>query len=460
MFGLFSEINNIGNKNVFTLPANMETTFAAYTDDPLQPARVYNWHKTIAEYIETDLGHDEHLLVTSYAGLNADLAHGDSSYYIHEIDVVSYNNYSDLTQKYHLYPKATNDLHNTYQKPVLWTETGPIEPNVCDDGATWRKGVWMNAFSGVAGFNYWYGTQPIYHDRWDDYATVHNYIFDNPDVRDMFMGDWYADYFGDQGFFIYPACNCKIHNPSFEKEMVYIRSSYTNQFGEPDEGICGVVSNMTDNYYTNWDLVDDSSHCAQIAPIVPQQEKTNLASTTLQLRIIEGSFSGPSFSIDTFRWFDTNGDYIETITHQAGNVPFVNHPESCIAVGCNTTNNTPEIPFIMSWESLFKSVENSESSISEKTPRKGMGNAQDAIETSMTLDVFPNPSKGELNIICYDTSIIKYMIIDSRGVQISEILTADRGNVLDFPNLDTGLYVILAIDVDNAIKYQGRWVKL
>lgn len=452
MLELLSEINNVGNKSEIFGPGQHDTYFSAYTMDSQQPARVANWHDIMSKYIKNELGHKEHLVCASYAGYgHADGANGDYTYSIPEIDVVSWNNYSDLINKFHVYgPDRVTPIQALYDKPIFWSETGPIDPNWCDNGASYRKEAWMTAFTGIAGFNFWSGIEDVFHPQWDYLANVRNFIEGNPTVANLFLShNWYQEYRNDVG----PLNGGPSWNSAQQKELNSIRLNYIQSDGSIHKVSVGVISNMTDNYSTN--AVNDSTWCSDSPVSSLLEYKTNLLQNDQPIYLEDFYGQGVFYS----QWFNTWGNFHSSLN--SINAPLIYpHPESCVT-NCQSVNFTPEIPFIITWDN--SAFLNSPLAPITEVPNGSMHNLKihtgnELSTTSYQLKVSPSPASHQLTIECNDPFIEELILCDGSGKRIRTI--PKGSSPIDIAHLETGFYMIIALDSNQTIKYQTRWVKL
>ena len=138
---------------------------------------IFNYHDVISKYIRHDLKHKDHLIAYNlrFSDIPVDPAipaNMEPTAYIPELDILSYNPYTDHPDKL-VITKTSNDrleveetensmyarnfrLHEWYQKPVLYSETGHIR-NRCSNYAGHYKDVMSFGFTGAAGFNMWSG---------------------------------------------------------------------------------------------------------------------------------------------------------------------------------------------------------------------------------------------------------------------------------------------------------------
>lgn len=343
-----------------------------------------------------------------------------------------------------------------YGKPIIWSETGPLGPNGCDDGATWRKQVWMNAFVGIAGFNFWAGAEPQFHGRWDDYKTVRDFIEGTPEVADFMLGDWEPHYANDDN----PAHDAKQLEATYLSSMPLSSSPPASLLGYPGYKMVGCFSNMTDNYFTNRSPGDDSTFCFTQIPNTNLQEKINFGFPTVHGTIPLGIYN--------YKWHDTYANYFESnISGITGTTDFpFGPPHSCITSSCaGAFDYNPESPFIANWifpwlpfmpqvnEPPTQTIE-TDIHIQEID---ALAIDQRSVK-EFDLLIFPNPVETTMRINCNDPAITKFLILDGKGKQLTS-MDANLDLIIDVANYASGMYVIVGEDIIGTTKYVKRWVK-
>ena len=448
LFELLSESNNAGNvyEHVYDIPNPTENTvpslnlfYEPYREDPQHPLNLAWWHDEMAKYIKNELGHKEHLLTVSYG--TEVIEPTDYSYSIPEIDIMTYNRYSDqLGDKYFVYQEEVRNKTAQYDKPILFSETGPLQEFACDRNSTYRKDAWMTAFTGVAGFNMWDGAHTP--EVWHHLANVRSFVEDNQEVANLFLGSWETGYLND---------NNNINN-SQRKEANYLKGTYINQYGNPENLMVGAVSNLTDNFYTNNNF--STIWCNNNLPAQPlSQIKTNLY-------FGNGSLYSTFFNLSDFtlNWFNYESNYLTTTYSSLTSVLLLDHPLSCVTGNCNT--KTAEIPFIFDWDfsDYNKNLQNSSNPNERIIPTEGNFTPKSSVKNQLL--VFPNPAQNNIQVICTDETIITFRLVDAKGKTVRIIDLRELNKSIDITNLDSGIFVILGVDKSNVIKYQKRWVKL
>lgn len=437
MLELLSEASNVGNKNDIYAPGQYNIDFEAYKDDPQQPARVANWHNIMSKYIKNELDHKQHLVCASYTyHEHLDGSNGDFTFTIPEIDVVSWNNYSDNIQKFHVYPDRIKPIHQLYDKPIIWSETGALDPNFCDGGVSYRKDAWMTAFTGLAGFNFWSGEEDIYHHQWDYLANIRSFIEGTPQVANLFMGNnWENLYVNDVGLY---------QNQWLEanrKEVNYISGVAPNVYGDMTYMKVGVVSNLTDNYFTNISPGDVTSWCYTNPSII--NIKNNLPWGDLT---VIGSALGDYF----YDWYDYTGNYLSSSTYYLHDLGYFPHPLSCVENNCNTL--TSEIPFVLEWD--YSDVNKNNPTVVDTQNITTVNDEVPAVQ------LFPNPANDFITIQSTDLSIIEYHLLDAKGQLIQTFSRGQIKSPISIANLESGFFVLLGLDKYHLIKYRLPWIKM
>ncbi len=179
MFEMFSEINNLGAVfptelvNNDCLHTSATDEYKRYETNPAYPEAVENWHEIMTDYIKNTLGHNQHLLSTSYTG-NDRLS--DASYNLPNIDIVNYNFYSASPVRYNDAVGSTKSLHNLYDKPVMWSESGSPSLDGCSNFTEWLRNAWIAPFTGTAASLNWSGDFLQQNNLWTEFGKIRNFI--------------------------------------------------------------------------------------------------------------------------------------------------------------------------------------------------------------------------------------------------------------------------------------------
>lgn len=447
LFELMSEMSNVGKTYdiINTIGQNgqpllqLNNKYEAYLESPEHRLWVAWWHDEMAKYIKNDLGHTEHLVAVSYGRLPIA---PDYSYGIPEVDVITYNRYSDiLGGKYQRYVLEADSLFQIHQKPYMHSETGPTSEYDCDDGTTYLKEAWMAAFTGVAGFNMWNGF--LTPELCPRLGEIRRFIHDNPEITEIFMGNWKPIYRNDA--LVVPS-----EDPNGYarlKELVAI--SALDSQGSPVQKEVGVISNVTDNFFTN-DL-GTTSWCANQANFILSSHTTKQDLYYYNAPFVESNVLTDYY----FEWYNNEGDFLYSNNALFSTVVYWPHPLSCATSGC--LEKTSEIPFVRSWELSF--LGRNEGS-GNRAMENSYGNNKLSHSENSKLFVAPNPAATELHIYTNDSMIRQLVILDASGRLIHRLFDFETTETLDISNYDSGIFVILGIDADGQIKYSERWVKL
>lgn len=170
---LRSEMNNHAKIKHCDGTSTMKPYHTLADDD--FPEKVFQWNKVMFNYLKSHQ-HFPHITAVVYTGSPTSvqvnkpdnnkyvskIQHGDSSYYIKEVDLASYNHYAatpnkfvgtfnvfkDLNLEYNPRKKAIK--HGLIDKPLISSETGTPHYQECSQDIEYIKDVWLSAFTGVA----------------------------------------------------------------------------------------------------------------------------------------------------------------------------------------------------------------------------------------------------------------------------------------------------------------------
>lgn len=214
---------------------------------PSHRLNTYLWQKEMAEYIKHTLQHKQHILTCSYAG---EPLPGDATFSIPELDIIGLNKYSfgSLNSTVDM-QNYVNWAHQYYNKPVIFSESGPLTEMYCSGTYSYTQQLWQLAFTGVAGFNYWDAETVESAPEWAEMKKLKDWILNDPLKKSILLGDWKTGH-----------SNGTVRgNPEtyWRKDFNYIyeTATYTSDF----KNAFGALLNLTDNYYTNNEV--DSSWC-------------------------------------------------------------------------------------------------------------------------------------------------------------------------------------------------------
>lgn len=280
MFELVSEINEIGDSvitqynfppDTVILDTNTWYKYATdvivthpYNDNAQVRQNVYHWHQEMAEYIKNDLQHTNQLLTCSYAGppdfdgfnnvfSNPQYNGSDKTYGIPELDLMSVNySFNGDLNRVKTWQNMINYLHDTYDKPIIFSETGAIEELGCSGTYAYTQELWMCMFTGLAGFNYWDAQYVKYAPQWAEMKRMKDWILNDPLKKDIMLGNWKTGHANGT------VRGTEQYHPYWRKEFNYIYLSDQNQ---PIAKAFGAMINLTDNYYTNNVFPDSTTWC-------------------------------------------------------------------------------------------------------------------------------------------------------------------------------------------------------
>ncbi len=263
MFELISEINQVGDvvEIDYDFPEDIApsdtsswweysfpiTTSSPYVSNASNRVNTYLWQKEMAAYIKHDLQHKQHLLTCSYAGGPGE---GDSTFSIPELDLLSVNMYSfgNLNNIVSL-QNNLKAVHQLYNKPIIFSESGPLDELTCSGTYSYTQQLWQLAFSGIAGFNYWNADRVAFATEWAEMNKLKNWILDDPLKQSILLGDWKVGH-----------ANGTVRgtlNSYWRKDFNYIYETAT--YPSTFKRAFGALVNLTDNYYTNNEA--DSNWC-------------------------------------------------------------------------------------------------------------------------------------------------------------------------------------------------------
>jgi hypothetical protein len=252
-----SEFNNalaFENLEHFNLPPNSSIYYKNSTDTR---EAIFKYNKTMSEYIKQELKHTEHILSVNYTdwpykfvnGNGINMMNPDETFSLDNIDVISLNWYSREPNK--LYVNEPNNI--LMQRIYTWQKYG-TKPIIVGEVGSEDIGCWsdlreMNiadlmtmGFTGIAGFNTWYGItdsqvfQPV--KRTSDHMNGDDVINTLSDGN----GEWIL--------------NGERNENAFITDNIYQNFYYNS---ESLEKVVGFVKNNTYNFY-NYGL----SNCGNI----------------------------------------------------------------------------------------------------------------------------------------------------------------------------------------------------
>ncbi|MGB0423282.1 MAG: hypothetical protein ACPGED_03120 [Flavobacteriales bacterium] len=253
---LLSEANNTGQKALVNEKCKISggEGLPPYHVDPEFPGIVSDWHKSMSNYIKEDLHYSNHPIAVSYTG-PPEVIRGDSSFYLPNVDVATWNYYTSSFEKFGSLPNVMTDFQTTSRKdkgnmnpaginkPFLFSEFGPgSNIELCDHDLRFIKTVWMSSFSGMSGSGMNWSNQTNM-DLWSHLQRVDSIISR-------------LDLIGDEWSYGNDISKNKL------ADMVHLRTKKTTKRA------MGVVNNRTLNFYTLND--EPGSGCQTFVESSPQ----------------------------------------------------------------------------------------------------------------------------------------------------------------------------------------------
>lgn len=202
---------------------------------PDHPRERMYWQKEMSGYLKHDFEID-HPIGVNYGGV-PDIAAGDSSYFLPDIDVISFNEYRVPDSRSNFIYHLQN--YRSINKPFLFSEIGQGsgELTTCEKYSEWLKDAWMTTLSGMAGMGLEWTQQR-------NFELMEKYY---PVIQDFIRGEDLARY------------------NQFESDMRNDHMAEVIAIKDPVGGkALGVVQNTTWNFYTN--RKNDDNPCGQTLP--------------------------------------------------------------------------------------------------------------------------------------------------------------------------------------------------
>ncbi|MBI1268632.1 MAG: T9SS type A sorting domain-containing protein [Cryomorphaceae bacterium] len=273
---LFSEINNAGETD-----PNGERR---YINDVQFRTEVFNWQRTMAQYIKEDLAHNQHLLSSSYAGY-PNTFNGNPYAAWDGQDVIGYNCFiehycpdvpaetyletgNDLTYAENPYldvycqSSYTTSQYN-YQtvgrfirktpKPFVFSEIGPGDGSfICSRPVNNIRNLLISPFTGAAGAGY----------SWDNYTNPNRddwYLYEN--VANFFEGlhlnsEIYEPWSRRRGHY-YGDCN----GSNLDREDGYTTVYYLKA-GSKETGDIRMIGCVVNNLYNEYQSFEEEGYAS------------------------------------------------------------------------------------------------------------------------------------------------------------------------------------------------------
>lgn len=247
---------------------------------PDHPRERMYWQNEISTYLKEELQVPQPLSV-NYGG-PPDIEKGDSSYYLKNIDVITFNEYRIPGLRTNFIEHLSKYRH--INKPFMFSEIGVGYGELCgcEKFSEYRKDLWLTMFSGMAATGLEWSQQRSF-DLFAKYYPVLSAF--SKDVSFNLFESYESD-----------------HRKDKSAEVLAIKDMESNR-------AVGVVHNATWNYYTN--RIDDSSPCGQTPPDRSFQTYKEVHDGMGAKALHLNGFSGKTkFQID---WYNaTTGEFIST----------------------------------------------------------------------------------------------------------------------------------------------------
>lgn len=222
MFELLSEPWHLNEDAELSETNKIINKYVPY-DEPegdLERAAVHKFHKEISTYIKKELKHTQHLLgavgrlpyspESAYSPIAKQVKVQDSSWHLNNIDVICVSSYDSAVDKYIKSKRSNKDfrfdkgensvarrisnLHQTYQRPVYFSEFGPSGRfDLCSNLHGSKIDLLKAGSIGLAGFNTWYsyyyGPDHIVDERqsWSIVTALNNFY--NTEIAQQLFSD-------------------------------------------------------------------------------------------------------------------------------------------------------------------------------------------------------------------------------------------------------------------------------
>lgn len=210
------------------------TLYRPYDKDSLFPEKIFDWHLIMADFMKDSLGMSEHLISVNYAG-EPDYYNNDLSYYLVDVDIMTYNEYSlHINQTFKTY-KTVSEKYHKYgtdfygNKPFMNSEYGTgAKTYLCDNNTGFLHRICETPFTGLAGvaltWDYHYNEA----DTWQHFKHVNDMMAGIPlDAENWRAGE-------------------AMVQDDKSVEVMYLRKEETGE----ESKIAGVIANKTFNYWT------------------------------------------------------------------------------------------------------------------------------------------------------------------------------------------------------------------
>jgi hypothetical protein len=436
MWELLSEADHVGTqyenfindegknarRRLFSRYRESEDSYGNFHDHAQFQQSIANWHDIMSSYIKNDLGDQDHLISANYTGEKAGFL--DNSYYLPNIDVITYNWYSDDVDKYAQQTNVINILRNNVAittgktKPVFFSESGVRNYFDCSGDVEYKEDLWMSAFSGTAGpGNVWKGALLTgWQHHWQQW-------------RNFMQG---IDLENNQASVYWQAMHDE-RNGILPED----KSMETNYLVESNgERAVGVISNRTSNHHTRGDTFDLNGNvtpCFSDQPDELYRPLTTIFPVAAGANRLEvsGLTTGKLYFVNYFNPDDLS--YLGQTWGIGPNVtlffPILGQAKYLIAFQLHENG----VDFIKSGQSLVSGKPRKVEIGSDVTTDLG-----DAFEWV----VAPNPTSGQVRLYTEGLSSSALMeITDIRGRLIKKVEVSNGMTPIDLSTYERGVYI-------------------
>ncbi len=438
-FEHFSEIDQIGGSGDGDDPE------APYIVND-QQIEIANWHEEMSNYLKNTL-HVEQIISPSYTkavddpfsdegvGNNQDFTYSIEN----SIDMVNYNGYDfgvgvgpegtpnfpidfdyfrNFNRNRPLYDvmnfETINDKsgRGEYKKPVMYSESGPLNVWGCDRGIETTRGIYKALFSGLAGYIEWeLQVKKYYFDFRSLAAFFKNVDLEgrdfHPGFTDLNQGEWIVNE-------SYIESSSPIRN---SVDLIYLRSKDKNS-------ALGAITNRTYNYLTKGGCLGSNtddfifSTTPNNVPFQGVPLYADMESNLLNRVSLRNMNSG-NYDI-TYYSYKTPNSIISTSSN-FGPIVGLDYP---------TLNEE-------NWIVLFKA---------EKRNPKGNNQKNTNLESRIKqaksdITIFPNPT-NEYVFIESGRKIIEIRVLDATGREVTAKAYNAQRITMDFQNIEIGVYYL------------------
>jgi hypothetical protein len=431
MWELLSEADHVGTqyenfindegknarRRLFSRYRESEDSYGNFHDHAQFQQSIANWHDIMSSYIKNDLGDQDHLISANYTGEKAGFL--DNSYYLPNIDVITYNWYSDAVDKYEQQTNVINILRNNVAittgktKPVFFSESGVKNYFDCSGDVEYKEDLWMSAFSGTAGpGNVWKGALLTgWQHHWQQW-------------RNFMQG---IDLESNKASVYWQAKHDERNDNTAE----------TNYLVESNgERAVGVIANRTSNHFTHRDPFNvngDSTICLKDEPDEDYVNLEAVSATALgpnRLKV-SGLTTGELYFVNYF-----NPDDLSYLGQTWGigpqvtlSFPFLDGNRPLVAFQLHQNS----VDFIKSGESL----------ISGKPRKDAVGSyVSGELGDAFEWVVAPNPTSGQVRLYVERlSSSASLEITDIQGRLVKKLEVSNGLTPIDLSTYERGVYV-------------------